>query len=153
MANGAFHTIHAAEAGVFELRDFAAAGNGGSATRNKRLVDHALDDDRTGRVIRARFGTQPEEFYAGWIHIVLIDQADDRICGHRVDAVVGSTNAETAPHNLANLRPLVIRPVTPILEPYAVWRDVGGEAADSDGSSVVGLIHGESSVSPAILVW
>src|SRR5210317_183994 len=152
MANSAFHAVHAAETGVLELGNFATARNGWFAAGDQRSVDHTFNNDRTSRVIRARFSAKPEELDAGRVDVVLIDQADDRICSHRIYAVIGAAYAETAPHNLANLRPLVIRPVTPILQPYAVWWDIGGEAANSDGFSGFMVGHDGFRFSPAILV-
>ena len=48
MTNRALHAVHAAEAGVFEFGNFAAAANRRLAAGDQRFVDHAFDDDRTG---------------------------------------------------------------------------------------------------------
>ena len=128
VANGAFHAVHAAEAGVLEFRNLAAPRYRRHPASLERTVDHAFDDDRAGRVIGARFGAQTEEFDARRVDVVLLDEPHDRGGGHRVYALVRSPDTETAPDDFANLGPLVVSPVAPILEPHTVRWHVGGEA-------------------------
>ncbi len=141
MADRALHAIDAAKAGVLELGDLAAASDGRFAARFQGPVDHAFDDDRAGRVIGARFGAQPEELDARRVDVVLLDQPHDRGRGHRVNALVGPAHAETAPDDLANLGPLVVGPVTPVLEPDSIGRNIRSKAADADILDFAGRVH------------
>ncbi len=126
--DGPFHAIDATEAGVLELGDFAAARDRRHAARFEGLVDHALDDDRAGRIVGARFGAETQELDARGIDVVLVDQAHDGRCRHRVDAVVGSAHAETAPDDFLHLGPVTAGPLAPVLEPDAIGRHIGGKA-------------------------
>ena len=117
---------------MFEFRYFATASDRCFATRLQRLVDHAFDDYRAGRVVGARFSAKPKEFDPRRIDVVLIDESDNSVGRHRVDAMVWSAHAEAAPDDLSGFLPLIAGPVTPVLQPDTVGRQVGGEAADSN---------------------
>jgi hypothetical protein len=144
VADGAFHAVHAAEAGMLELGNFAAARDRLHAARDQGLVDHALDDNGARRIVGARLGAQAQEFHTCRIDVVLVDQAHDGIGRHCVHAVLRATHAEAATDNITDLRPLVSGPVAPIFQPYPVRRDVAGEAAYSYGSCGHWIHAGES---------
>ena len=51
--------------------------------------------------------------------------------GHGVDALVRAAEPKTSTDDFANLGPVVVAPLTPVLEPHTERWDIGGQAADS----------------------
>jgi hypothetical protein len=125
---GALHSVNATQAGVFELGDLATARDRRHTARLECLVDHSLDDDCAGGIVRAGLGAETQELDPPGIDIVLLDQAHDGRCCHRVYAVIRPANAKTAPDDFAYLGPMAAGPLAPVLEPHTIGRHVGGEA-------------------------
>ena len=59
-----FHAIDAAQAGMFELRDFTATGNRCYALLDQCAIDHPFDNDRARGIIRAGFGAKAQKLDA-----------------------------------------------------------------------------------------
>ncbi len=140
--NRPFHAINAAKAGVLEFGNFTAPGDGWLAASDQGSVDHTLDDNRTCRIIGARLRAKAKKLDVPGVDVVLVDQSHDGRRCHRIDALIRPAHAEAAADDLANLRPLVVGPVTPVLQPDAIRRDVGSEAADTNLLCFARLVHG-----------
>ena len=125
---GAFHAVNAAQAGMLEFGHFAASRDRRHAARLQCLVHHSLYDDCAGGIVGAGLGAEAQELDPRGVDVVLLDQAHDGRCRHRVDAVIRPANAETASHDFAHLRPMAAGPLAPVLEPDPIGRHVGGEA-------------------------
>ncbi len=128
MPDSPLHAVNAAQAGVLELGNLAAARNRRYATGFERRVDHALYDDRAGGVVGTGFGAQAQELDSRGVDIVLVDKTHDGRRRHCIDAVVGPAHAEAAADDFPHLGPVTAGPLAPVLEPDAIGRHVGGEA-------------------------
>src|SRR5690606_16987504 len=93
---------------------------------------HALDDDRAGRVIGARFRAETQEADAARVDLVALDEPHHGRRGHRVDALLGTAHPEAAADDRPGFLPRLVRPPAPFLEVDPIGRHVHRESADPD---------------------
>ena len=118
VAQRTLHAIHTAEASMLEFRHFAASGYRCLSLGHQGAIDHAFDNNRAGRIIRTGFRSEAKKFDPRRINVVLVNKAHNGGCRHRINALVRTPQPKTAPNNFACFRPLIARPLAPILEPY-----------------------------------
>src|SRR5262249_8421177 len=131
VAHRRLERVHTAEACVLELRHFTMPRQPRIPERFEPAVDHAAHDHRTDRVVGARLGAEAEEPDQLRIDVVLPDQPQHGVRGHRVDVLVATRHAEAAADHHLDLVPGVARPLAPVLETYPKWGYVRAHCTDT----------------------
>ena len=131
VAQCSLEAVNAPQAGVLELRHLAVPGQLGTTVREKRIVDHALDDDGAGGVVAARFGAEGEHPDPRRVDVVVADKAPDRVGGKRVNALARAAHPEGSSDHTLNPAPWFAVPLSPVFETHAVLRKVQRQAAYS----------------------
>ena len=112
---GCLQAVHPREAGLLELRDLAVARQLRAALCEKRVVDHALNDDRARGVVTAGLGAEGEHADALRIDGVILDEPQRGVRRQGIDALARAAHPETSPHNTAGFVPGLVIPATPVL--------------------------------------
>jgi hypothetical protein len=129
VAQRCFERVHAAEAGVLELGHFHVPGQARPAKRFETTVHHAAHDDRTSRVVRARFCTQAEEPHLRGVDVIVLNQPDHGVGCHRVDVLVASRHPKATTDDRLDLVPGIAGPTAPVFQAHAQTRHIHAHAA------------------------
>ena len=122
------------EARVLDFGYFAVAVDGGQSAGPEAIVQHALDDDGAGGIVRAGFGAQAEKPDPLRVDSVTLDQAHGGRAGHGIDTLMWAAHPKAVADHRAGLVPGRPGPLAPVLQTDSIGWHIGRKSADPDVS-------------------